>query len=264
MVFTPTHTRFAAVLGVIALAATALLPVTAATASPLTDVHTFDDDADGWTFYANSGTATVGVVDGEFCAEISGGTNAVGHRRAALPVSSSSRARATASPSTRTPRATSRRPSRRAATGPTCSRPTRPSRPPSRPSRYDFVADFSAPTGAFNFQLGRQGDSVHVLHRQHLDDERRRAAAADHLRRRQGRVGRLRRDRRDTGRGCAVPHRSGRRRSVERGPDLQRRAHRGGFELRAELHRVGRPRHERAGDCRRGRRRVSHSDRSDP
>ncbi|MDQ0425840.1 glycoside hydrolase family 9 protein [Cellulomonas iranensis] len=59
-------------------AALLLLPALASTATgaPVSGVHDFaDGDAQGWISYANAGTVTSGVTDGELCATAEGGVN---------------------------------------------------------------------------------------------------------------------------------------------------------------------------------------------
>lgn len=63
-----------AAVGALALAAGILVP-SAAMASPLSDVHDFELEADGWTAYSNAGTVTTEVQGGEFCADVQGGVN---------------------------------------------------------------------------------------------------------------------------------------------------------------------------------------------
>ena len=157
VVFTSKRIRLAAGLGAITIAASVIFPVAAATASPLTGVHTFDSDAAGWTFYANSGTATGGVVDGEYCADISGGTNpwdiAVQHLGVEFVEGTSYRIGFDAYASrdlSVTLQAGAGWPDVFSANPALTTMKSAFS--------YAFVADFSTAAGEFDFQLGAQGD----------------------------------------------------------------------------------------------------------
>lgn len=157
MVFHPSRSRTAAaVVGVAALLAASLIPISAS-AAPLTGVHTFDtDDAEGWTHYANAGTASSGVVDGAFCADVDGGANpwdiAVQHLGIEFVESTEYRIAFDAWASrdlTVTLQAGGGWPDVFSASPALTTTSTT--------FEYDFVADFDAPSGEFNFQLGAQG-----------------------------------------------------------------------------------------------------------
>ncbi|HPG76638.1 MAG TPA: glycoside hydrolase family 9 protein, partial [Rhodoglobus sp.] len=157
MVFTNRRNRVAAGLGAAALAASVLIPLSPAAAEPLTQIHTFDDSAEGWTQYANSGTVTGGVVAGEYCADVSGGANpwdiAVQHLGVEFVEGTSYHINFDAYASRNlsvTLQAGGGWPDVFAANPALTTTKTA--------FAYDFVADFSAASGEFNFQLGAQGD----------------------------------------------------------------------------------------------------------
>ncbi|HWR85170.1 MAG TPA: glycoside hydrolase family 9 protein, partial [Rhodoglobus sp.] len=159
MVLTSSNrTRWLGAVGAAALLAGALIPVSAASAAPLSQVHTFDDgDAAGWAHYANTGTATSSVVEGEFCAEVSGGANpwdiAVQH----LGVEFVEGTDYTLAFEARASRAMTV-PLQAGGEWPDVFSASLALTIEPKEFSFDITPDFAAANGAINFQLGAQGD----------------------------------------------------------------------------------------------------------